>query len=66
MEIIKTFIPDLVIIKPDIFRDERGYFFESYNFEKFREVIGGAVFVQDNESKSQKMESQLKLYQICI
>lgn len=54
MEIIKTFIPDLVIIKPDVFYDERGYFFESYNFEKFREVLGGAVFVQDNESKSQK------------
>jgi dTDP-4-dehydrorhamnose 3,5-epimerase len=54
MEIIKTFIQDLVIIKPDVFFDERGYFFESYNFEKFTKVLGGAVFVQDNESKSQK------------
>lgn len=54
MEIIKTNIADLVVIKPDVFMDERGYFFESYNFERFRELIGGAVFVQDNESKSQK------------
>ncbi len=54
MEIVKTFIKDLIIIKPDVFFDERGYFFESYNFEKFREILGGAVFVQDNESKSQK------------
>ena len=54
MEIIKTKIEDLVVIKPDVFRDDRGYFFETYNFDKFREVLGGAVFVQDNESKSMK------------
>ncbi|OIP00610.1 MAG: dTDP-4-dehydrorhamnose 3,5-epimerase [Bacteroidetes bacterium CG2_30_33_31] len=54
MEIIKTKIQDLIIIKPDVFKDERGYFFESYNFDRFREFLGGAVFVQDNESKSQK------------
>jgi dTDP-4-dehydrorhamnose 3,5-epimerase len=54
MEIIKTPIEDLIIIKPNVFEDERGYFFESYNFEHYREILGGAVFVQDNESKSQK------------
>ncbi len=54
MEIIKTPIADLVIIQPDVFMDDRGYFFESYNFEKYRDILGGAVFVQDNESKSLK------------
>jgi len=54
MEIIKSEIPDVLIIKPDIFQDERGYFFESYNETKFREYGIDAHFVQDNESKSQK------------
>lgn len=54
MEIIKTPIEDLVIIKPAVFQDARGYFFESYNFNRFQEILGGSVFVQDNESKSQK------------
>jgi dTDP-4-dehydrorhamnose 3,5-epimerase len=54
MEIIKSEIPDVLIIKPDVFQDERGYFFESFNEEKFREQGIDAHFVQDNESKSQK------------
>ncbi|MBN2746597.1 MAG: dTDP-4-dehydrorhamnose 3,5-epimerase [Bacteroidales bacterium] len=54
MEILKTPIADLVIIQPDVFMDDRGYFFESYNFEKYKDILGGAVFVQDNESKSLK------------
>ncbi|MBC8488597.1 MAG: dTDP-4-dehydrorhamnose 3,5-epimerase [Bacteroidetes bacterium] len=54
MEIIKTKIPDLLIIKPDVFEDERGYFFESYNIEKFVKAGIDYKFVQDNESKSQK------------
>ncbi|MCD4788545.1 MAG: dTDP-4-dehydrorhamnose 3,5-epimerase [Bacteroidales bacterium] len=54
MEIIKTKIPDLLIIKPDVFEDERGYFFESYNNEKFVKAGIDYKFVQDNESKSQK------------
>lgn len=54
MEIIKTSIPDLVIIKPAVFKDERGYFFESYNREKFRSQGIDKNFVQDNESKSMK------------
>jgi dTDP-4-dehydrorhamnose 3,5-epimerase len=53
MEIISTPIQDLLIIKPDIFKDERGYFFESYNYEKFEKILGNIHFVQDNESKSQ-------------
>jgi dTDP-4-dehydrorhamnose 3,5-epimerase len=54
MEIIKSEIPDVLIIKPDVFQDERGYFFESFNAEKFREYGIDAYFVQDNESKSEK------------
>lgn len=54
MEIIKTEIPDVLIIKPVVFRDERGYFFESFHSERYREAGIDFTFVQDNESKSQK------------
>lgn len=54
MEIIKTKIPDLLIVKPAVFEDERGYFFESYNKEKFLHKGIDHNFVQDNESKSMK------------
>ncbi|MGQ1909747.1 dTDP-4-dehydrorhamnose 3,5-epimerase [Marinifilum sp. RC60d5] len=52
MEIIKTNIPDLLIIKPKVFEDERGYFFESYNENTFKKHELNYNFVQDNESKS--------------
>lgn len=54
MEIIKTAIPEVIILKPDVFGDSRGYFFESYQQEKFRALGIEPVFVQDNESFSQK------------
>ncbi len=54
MEIITTKIKGLLIIKPDVFEDPRGYFFESYNREKFVDAGIPDTFVQDNESKSQK------------
>lgn len=54
MEITKTAIPDVLIIKPDVFGDDRGYFFESYQQEKFKAYGINAAFVQDNESCSQK------------
>ena len=54
MEVIKTGIKDLLIIKPQVFEDDRGYFFESFNDEKFRESGIDANFVQDNESQSMK------------
>ncbi len=54
MLIEKTEIQGLLIIKPDIFEDQRGYFFESYNEEKFRQLGIGEKFLQDNESKSGK------------
>ncbi|MCK9616263.1 MAG: dTDP-4-dehydrorhamnose 3,5-epimerase [Lentimicrobiaceae bacterium] len=54
MEIIPTEIPDVLIIKPAVFKDDRGYFFESYNQDKFSAQGLNLHFVQDNESKSQK------------
>mgnify|MGYP002725506527 CR=1 FL=1 len=54
MEIVKTKIPDLYIVKPSVFEDKRGYFFESYNKEAFTRNGIDQNFVQDNESKSGK------------
>ncbi|MDX9905455.1 MAG: dTDP-4-dehydrorhamnose 3,5-epimerase [Bacteroidales bacterium] len=54
MKIHKTEIEDLLVIHPDVFPDERGYFFESYQKEKFREAGLNWDFVQDNESMSMK------------
>ncbi len=48
----KTAIPEVVIIEPKVFGDDRGYFFESFNQKEFEENIGKTNFVQDNESKS--------------
>ncbi len=53
MGIVKTKIPEILIIEPKVFGDERGYFFESYNRERFRQETGMDIeWVQDNESKS--------------
>lgn len=53
MEVIKTDLEGVLILKPRIFNDARGYFFESYNKAVFDEAIGRHVeFVQDNESAS--------------
>jgi dTDP-4-dehydrorhamnose 3,5-epimerase len=55
MKITDTQIPDVKIIEPTVFEDERGFFFESFNHQKFEEAIGRkATFVQDNHSKSVK------------
>lgn len=54
MKIEETFIKDLVIVKPTIFEDERGYFFESYNKSKFKDLGIDIDFVQDNQSFSKK------------
>ncbi|MEI6886363.1 MAG: dTDP-4-dehydrorhamnose 3,5-epimerase [Bacteroidota bacterium] len=54
MEIIKTPLEGLLIIKPDVFEDERGYFFESFNYEKFLNLGLDLKFLQDNESKSRR------------
>ena len=53
MQIIKTPIEGLLIIEPKIFKDARGYFFESFSQREFEEKVGPIQFVQDNESMSQ-------------
>lgn len=55
MKVIDTLIPDVKIIEPSVFGDERGFFFESFNQAKFEEAVGHSVsFVQDNHSRSVK------------
>ena len=53
MKINKTFIEDLLILEPHLFKDKRGFFYESYNKSNL-DKITNIVFVQDNESKSYK------------
>jgi len=52
MRVTETFIPGLVVIEPVVFEDSRGYFFESYQSERYKNYGLPASFIQDNESKS--------------
>ncbi|AYH45329.1 dTDP-4-dehydrorhamnose 3,5-epimerase [Azoarcus sp. DN11] len=55
MKVTALAIPDVLILEPQVFGDDRGFFYESYNREKFREATGmDPDFVQDNHSRSQK------------
>ncbi len=54
MKVIQTGIEGVVIIEPDVFGDERGYFFESYSQARFDAMVRPVRFVQDNESKSKR------------
>lgn len=55
MKIIETDIPDVLIIEPKVFGDERGFFYESFNAAAFETATGlKRTFVQDNHSKSQR------------
>lgn len=55
MKVIPTALPGVLIIEPQVFGDERGFFYESFNERKFRELTGVTLpFVQDNHSKSAK------------
>ncbi|MBE0575130.1 MAG: dTDP-4-dehydrorhamnose 3,5-epimerase [Desulfuromonadales bacterium] len=55
MKVIHTEIPDVLIIEPKVFGDDRGFFYESYNEKSWREATGIApYFVQDNHSRSAK------------
>ena len=65
MQAIPTNIPDVVILEPKVFGDERGFFFESFNARAFREVTGvERDFVQDNHSKSARNVLRGLHYQI--
>lgn len=52
MEVIRTSIPDVLILEPRVFEDARGYFFESWSQRVFDELVRPVRFVQDNESRS--------------
>lgn len=65
MKIIPTDIPDILIIEPNVFGDDRGFFFESYNEKSFEALTGIKVaFVQDNHSRSGKHVLRGLHYQI--
>jgi dTDP-4-dehydrorhamnose 3,5-epimerase len=52
MQVLQTKIPGLLIIEPKVFKDQRGYFFESYHYRKYQEFGIENEFVQDNVSSS--------------
>jgi len=54
MNLIKTKLDGLVVLKPTLFKDNRGYFMESYNQKNINKLFGNVNFVQDNESKSSR------------
>jgi dTDP-4-dehydrorhamnose 3,5-epimerase len=65
MQIVATAIPDLLIIEPKVYGDERGFFFESFNQRRFAELTGvTAEFVQDNHSRSARHVLRGLHYQI--
>jgi dTDP-4-dehydrorhamnose 3,5-epimerase len=65
MNIVRTAIPDVLVLEPEVFGDARGFFFESYNERAFRETTGLAVrFVQDNHSRSARNVLRGLHYQI--
>ena len=55
MNIIPTALPEVLILEPKVFGDERGFFMESFNQQAFDAAVGHEVrFVQDNHSRSQR------------
>ena len=65
MKILPTDLPDVLLIEPDVFRDQRGFFYESFNQRRFTEQTGlDAHFVQDNLSRSAKNVVRGLHYQI--
>ena len=64
MQFEKTFIDGLLLIKPDVYLDDRGYFFESYNKQKYFDGGVNTTFIQDNISKSKRGTVRGLHYQI--
>ena len=65
MKVTPLAVPDVVLIEPKVFGDERGFFFESFNQAQFEQAIGKSVqFVQDNHSRSAKHVLRGLHYQI--
>lgn len=53
MKVIKTEISEILLIKPDVFEDNRGWFMETYSYAKYKELGIDVVFVQDNRSRTE-------------
>jgi dTDP-4-dehydrorhamnose 3,5-epimerase len=65
MNVVKTDIPDLLILEPEVFGDSRGFFFESYNAQVLAKAVGITdTFVQDNHSRSARNVLRGLHYQI--
>jgi len=64
MKLIPTAIPDVLLLEPKVFGDDRGFFYESWNKRTFAEIGIDADFVQDNHSKSQRNVLRGLHYQI--
>jgi len=65
MKASRLAIPDVMLIEPQVFEDDRGYFFESFNHARFEDAIGRKIaFVQDNQSRSAKNVLRGLHYQI--
>lgn len=65
MNATRLAIPDVVLLEPKVFGDERGFFLESFNLARFEAVVGApAIFVQDNHSRSAKSVLRGLHYQI--
>ena len=65
MKVTPTAIPEVLLLEPQVFGDDRGFFFESYNARKFESLTGiAANFVQDNHSKSARNVLRGLHYQI--
>ena len=54
MNLVKTKLDGLVVLKPTVFKDIRGYFMESYNQKNINKLLGNVNFIQDNESESSR------------
>ncbi len=68
MKILPTAIPDLLLLEPQVFEDERGFFYESFNERRFLELTGlseNLRFVQDNHTRSKRGVLRGLHYQVC-
>ena len=52
MKFVQTAIPDVILVKPTVIEDHRGFFMESYHIEKFKQAGIGCTFIQDNHARS--------------
>ncbi|MEX1298686.1 MAG: dTDP-4-dehydrorhamnose 3,5-epimerase [Desulfotignum sp.] len=65
MEVVPTRLPDVRILRPRVFGDDRGFFMETFRDSEFREDVADVVFVQDNHSRSGQGVLRGLHYQIC-